>query len=187
MTVCGIVLAAGAGTRFGGPKGLARGDDGGPWTARAAATLRDAGCDPVIVVVGAAAEAVAALVPAGAVVVHAAEWEQGLSASVRAGLAAAASTSADAALLVPVDVPDLPVSACARVMADARPTALRRARYAGLPGHPVLIGRAHWSGLCSVLHGDAGAGAYLRAHAADAVECVDLWHGRDVDRRPARV
>lgn len=185
MTVCGVVLAAGAGTRFGGPKGLARDDDGVPWVAAAVRTLRDAGCDPVIVVVGAAADAVCALVPAGAVVAPAEDWSDGLSASVRAGLSAAAETLAAAALIVPVDVPDLTASACLRVTEGAERASLRRACYEGAPGHPVLIGRDHWRRVAVELTGDRGAGAYLCDHAADAVECADLWHGRDVDHRGA--
>lgn len=86
--VAGLVLAAGAGTRFGGPKGLARTPDGEPWVARAVRTLRAAGCDPVLVTVGAQAEAVAALVPADAEVVRVSGWQEGLAASLRAGLRA---------------------------------------------------------------------------------------------------
>lgn len=182
MTVCGIVLAAGAGTRFGGPKALARDENGLPWVDRAVRTLRAAGCDPVIVVLGAAADAVAALVPAGAVTAEADDWADGLSASVRAGLSAAAATRAEAALIVPVDTPELTVSACLRVADDAGSATLRQARYDGVPGHPVLIGRGHWARLAAAVDGDRGAGGYLRAQAAEAVECADLWHGRDVDR-----
>ncbi|OJU43880.1 MAG: hypothetical protein BGN98_05340 [Microbacterium sp. 69-7] len=181
MTVCGIVLAAGAGTRFGGPKALARTPAGAPWVARAVGALRAAGCDPIVVVLGAAADEARRLVPPDAVVVSAAAWEQGLSASVRAGLDAAAASSAVAALLVPVDVPELPASACRRIMRDAEAHALRQAVYRGRPGHPVLIGRAHWSQLADELTGDAGAGAFLRAHGAARIECADLWHGRDRD------
>jgi len=190
MTVCGVVLAAGAGTRFGGPKALARGGggegegEGEPWSAKAVRTLRDAGCDPVFVVVGAAADEAAALVPPDAVVVRADDWHRGLSASVRAGLGAATASPAVAALVIPVDVPDLPASACRRVMRGAAADALRQATYRGSPGHPALIGRAHWSAVAAQVAGDRGAGAYLAAHGAIAVECADLWHGRDRDTRP---
>ena len=88
--ICGIVLAAGAGTRFGGPKALARTPEGEPWIARAARALRDGGCDEVVVVLGAGADAAALLVPDGTRVVIAADWAGGLSHSLRAGLAAAA-------------------------------------------------------------------------------------------------
>ncbi|WP_284231814.1 nucleotidyltransferase family protein [Arenivirga flava] len=92
-SVAGLVLAAGAGTRFGGPKGLAHTPDGEAWVARAVRTLRDGGCDPVLVAVGAEADAVSALVPSDAVIVRAADWAEGLSASLLSGLGAWASGS----------------------------------------------------------------------------------------------
>lgn len=181
MSVCGVVLAAGSGTRFGGPKALARDAAGEPWLARAVRTLRAAGCDPVLVVLGAAADEAAVLVPPDAVAVRATRWHEGLSASVRAGLDAAARTAAGAVLLVPVDVPELPASACRRLLRDAGADVLRQAVYRRRPGHPVLIGRDHWAGVAAAVAGDRGAGAYLAAHAAQRVECGDLWHGRDRD------
>ncbi len=183
VSICGIVLAAGAGTRFGGPKALARDGAGLPWVVGAAQTLAEAGCSPVLVTLGARAAEAALLVPASATVVVARDWADGLSASVRAALAAAGRTAAAAALVIPVDVPKLPASACRRVIEPAADldTSLRQATYAGAPGHPVLIGRGHWRALAVGLHGDRGASAYLREHGAARVECGDLWHGRDVD------
>lgn len=181
MTVCGIVLAAGAGTRFGGPKALARTDGGEPWVAAVAGALRAAGCDPVVVVLGVGAERAETLIPADVLTVRAVAGPPALSASVRVGLEAAAASGAGAALLVPVDVPELPASACRRIVRDADADTLRQAVYRGRPGHPVLIGRAHWPRLARELTGDSGAGAYLRAHGAERIECADLWHGRDHD------
>ncbi|MGN6326520.1 nucleotidyltransferase family protein [Pseudolysinimonas sp.] len=164
----GIVLAAGAGTRAGGPKALREG-----WLAHAVDVLRQAGCDRVIAVLG------AAIVPTDAEVVVAADWDEGVAASLRAGLAAA---SGDAALVTLVDLPGMPVAAAARVAAGATPAALRRAVYDGRPGHPVLLGRDHWKAIAASVHGDRGAGPYLRTHGADDVECGDLWDGADIDR-----
>ena len=65
---------------------------------------------------------------------------------------------------------------------DAARHALARAVYGGEPGHPVLVGRAHWRPLADAVRGDTGAGPYLRAHAAVAVDCTDLGGGDDVDR-----
>lgn len=168
MTVTGIVLAAGAGTRAGGPKALRPG-----WLATACATLLDGGCDTVVVVLGAAPDAplpddtrVSAVI--------AADWEQGMSHSLRAGLDAA---SGDAAAISLVDLPALPVEVVRRVLGAAGP--LRQAVFAGRPGHPVYIERAHW-GL--PLAGDRGAREYLVAHGVTEVECSDLWDGADVDR-----
>jgi len=107
MTVAGLLLAAGAGRRMGGPKALLRHPDGVTWVARAVRVLREGGCDPVLVVVGAQADAVEADVMAdgvdGVSVVRAAGWAEGMGASLRSGLDALASdtssdTSSDGAL-----------------------------------------------------------------------------------------
>lgn len=188
-TVAGLVLAAGAGSRFGRPKGLARTTAGEPWLARTVRALRDGGCTSILVAVGAAADEVAALVPADATVVPVADWAHGLSATVRAGLAAARGTDAAAVVIVPVDVPDLPATAVRRVIAAAgdRPqAAVVQAEYAGSPGHPALLGRSHWDAAAAAMHGDRGAGPYLAASGARMVECSDLWSGVDVDEPPGR-
>lgn len=188
LAICGLVLAAGAGSRFGGPKALAVDAEGTPWVQRAVGMLRVAGCDPVLVALGAAADAARRLVPPAARVIVVQDWADGLSATLRAGLATATEVVADAVLITPVDTPDAPPDAATRVIASARAAAsadrvLARATYGGRPGHPVLIGRSHWRALTEALSGDAGAGAYLSAHAVLDVECSDLWSGRDVDRR----
>lgn len=180
--VCGIVLAAGAGSRFGGPKALAHAADGTPWIALAVAALRAGGCDDVVVVLGAGADAAAPLVPAGARSIVVADWARGLARSLAAGLDAAAG--ADRVVVVPVDIPALAPAALARVLAAAPGRrALARAVYDGVPGHPVMIGAAHVRAVAAEIAGDAGAGAYLARHGATDVECGDLWSGRDVDER----
>jgi CTP:molybdopterin cytidylyltransferase MocA len=181
--ICGIVLAAGAGTRFGGPKALARASDRRPWVQLAVDALTEGGCDEVVVVLGAEAAAAAELVPKHARTEVAADWAGGLSHSLRAGLAAAAG--ARAAVVIPVDTPELPATAVARVIAAAPADpadALVRAEYGGRPGHPVLLGARHWRALAAELTGDVGAGPYLARNGALAVECGDLWSGLDRDR-----
>ena len=59
MTVDGLLLAAGAGSRMGRPKALVRGDDGEPWMVRSVRALTDGGCAQVTVVLGASAETLA--------------------------------------------------------------------------------------------------------------------------------
>jgi CTP:molybdopterin cytidylyltransferase MocA len=184
MGLTGIVLAAGAGTRAGGPKALSQTPDGEPWLARAVAVLRGAGCDRVVVVLGAEAERAAARVPAGAETVIAEDWELGMSASLRAGLAAA--SDGDAALITLVDLPDLPAAVARRVVGDWAAGAegrlvLRRAAHSGRPGHPVLIGADHWAAFVDSLDGDHGGQAYLEHHGVRIIECGDLFDGRDVD------
>ncbi|MDQ1082581.1 MULTISPECIES: NTP transferase domain-containing protein [Microbacterium] len=181
--VSGLVLAAGAGRRFGGPKALARTPAGAPWVALAVRALVEGGCRDVTVVLGAGADEAQALVPRTARIVRAEDWAEGMSASLRSGLRALAGGPAVAAVVVPVDTPDLLPSAVARVMRRARPEALAQATYAGRPGHPVLLGRAHWKPLSGLIRGDIGARPYLIAQGADLVECGDLWAGADVDSR----
>jgi CTP:molybdopterin cytidylyltransferase MocA len=117
-------------------------------------------------------------------------WADGLAASLRAGLEALAAgdpEEARLALITLVDYPALPSSAVARLLSPAAadvplgPGALRQSVFRGRPGHPVVVGRSHWSTLAASLTGDRGAGPYLRAHAAEPVDCSDLWDGRDVD------
>jgi CTP:molybdopterin cytidylyltransferase MocA len=72
------------------------------------------------------------------------------------------------------------------VLADPpTPTTLRRAAFAGRPGHPVVLGRDHWAGVLAETDGDRGARGYLAAHDVVLVECGDLASGVDVDTRPA--
>jgi len=180
MTLHGILLAAGAGTRMGRPKALV--DDWLPATVRA---LHEGGCEEVTVVLGAAVEEARALLSEEEHVVVAMDWATGMSASLRAGLDAVACRDdvdrADAALVHLVDLPDVGADVIARVGRLSAPDALARAAYAGVPGHPVLIGRHHWAGVVETLVGDQGARAYLDAHGAALVECGDLAGGRDVD------
>lgn len=179
--VVGIVLAAGAGARAGGPKALRRDDDGMPWLHRAVAALQGGGCDSVLVVLGAEAEHVRALVPAEATIVVADAWAEGLSASLRAGLEAA-PPDATAAVVTLVDLPRLPAAAVERLLtAPLHPATLRRATYDGRPGHPVVIGRDHWAAAAASADGDRGAGRYLRDQGAELVELSGVWDGADDD------
>lgn len=185
--VTGIVLAAGAGTRAGGPKALLRLSDGTPWLEVATTVLLDGGCARVVVVLGAMARLARPLVPVDPRidVVVADGWEDGVSASLRTGLAAVAlgEPAANAVLVTLVDLPELPVAVVRRVAASAGRGTLRQAVYGGRPGHPVLIGTDHWDAVSADLHGDHGARAYLIAHDVLEIECSDLWDGRDHDAR----
>jgi CTP:molybdopterin cytidylyltransferase MocA len=178
VTVHGLLLAAGAGSRMGRPKALVDG-----WLLRAVRGLTDGGCTQVTVVLGAAAEeALPLLDGTGASAVVAADWADGMSASLRAGLTAAAGTDADAVVVTLVDLPDVGADVVRRLLVrGAHPGTLRRATYDGRPGHPVVIGRAHWARVAEAASGDEGARGYLGAHHADAVECGDLATGVDID------
>ncbi|GAS99018.1 MobA-like protein [Mycolicibacterium canariasense] len=169
-----MVLAAGAGARYGMPKVLA---EQGSWLRCAVAALHDGGCEDVVVVLGAAQ----ADVPAPARAVPAEDWARGLSASLRAGIAA---IDAELAVISVVDTPDVGADVVRRVLAAASATGLARAVYGGRPGHPVVIARRFWPQLLAALHGDTGAAPFLRGRAdVVEVECGDLATGLDIDQR----
>jgi CTP:molybdopterin cytidylyltransferase MocA len=203
-----MVLAAGAGRRMGSPKALVHDADGVTWVVRASRLLDAAGCSPVLVVVGAAADRVRAELTGEPVeVVEATDWAEGMGASLRAGLttlrttagagarggaqagagidagtdAGTADVGTDAVLVVPVDVPGLTAAVVRRVAAAGSRSALVRALYGGQPGHPVLLGREHWDGVIATARGDEGARAYLKRHEVVEIECSDLADGADVD------
>lgn len=180
--VAGLLLAAGAGRRFGGPKALAE-VDGEPLVLRALRTLTAAGCAPVFVVVGAAAGQVRALLPDPARAVLAEDWATGMGASLRAGLAALGETEHPAALVHLVDLPWVGPGIVARVAAHAGAGTVARAAYDGVPGHPVVLGRRWWGEVAETARGDRGARDWLAGRAdLTLIECGDLGSGRDVDR-----
>lgn len=181
----GLVLAAGAGTRFGRPKATVI-EDGRSWLDRAVRALADGGCAEVVVVLGAAADQARPLLDAAARVVVAHDWAHGLSESLRCGLDAVADAPAevDRAVVTLVDLPDVGPDVVARLLAPGGgDDVLLRASYAGKPGHPVVLGRAHWPGVRAAATGDRGAAPYLAELGATLVECADLATGVDRDRR----
>jgi len=191
---------------MGVPKALLE-TDGEPWVVRAARLLLEGGCDGVLVVTGAAHEEVAARLPDDPRFcdVHTPRWDEGMGESLRTGLdtlvraargeprAPALDPPGDAALVSLVDLPDLDERVVARVLerwhADgSRDDALVRATYDGRPGHPVLLGAAHWRRLTEVVRGDVGAQRYLDLEDdlgpprnLVEVDCSDLASGRDID------
>ncbi|MCW2793706.1 MAG: hypothetical protein JWO76_2804 [Nocardioides sp.] len=186
MTVQGILLAAGAGSRMGMPKALVRDASGEPWLVRGVRALAEGGCDAVTVVLGASADEASGLLEGtGATYVVATDWADGMAASLRAGLASVAGTDAEAAVVSLVDLPDVGPDVVRRVadLGTDRGT-LARASYDGSPGHPVLLGRDHWRGVMETATGDRGARDYLATHPVFLVECGDLATGRDQDTPP---
>lgn len=192
--VTGLLLAAGAGRRYGRPKGLVV-DKDGPWVHRAALALLDGGCGDVLVVTGAASEEVesrlAELGDERVSTTRCGTWERGMGESLRAGLTSLVTrgrTMPLQALVHLVDLPDVGPDVIARLLAAAPAgaaghgrDALARAAYDEVPGHPVLLGQDHWQAVLNVASGDAGARGYLRTARPLLVECGDLATGRDVD------
>ncbi|GAB3557660.1 nucleotidyltransferase family protein [Actinopolyspora lacussalsi] len=184
--VAGVVLAAGEGRRFGMPKALVR-HHGSLLVERAVSVLRAAGCEPVLVVLGAAAERITETAElAGSVPVTNPDWRGGMGSSLRTGLATLRDSEhysdVTSALILPVDMPGITEFAARRVSEYAAPDALAAASYRGERGHPVLLGRLHWDGVRDAARGDRGARDYLRSHEVALVACEDVAEAFDIDR-----
>lgn len=149
---------------------------------RAVDVLRDAGIGPVLVVVGACGDEVAALLTGETVVRHD-DWATGMGGSLRAGLRAALDLppAVDAVVVMLVDLPGVTSTMVRRLI--AHPGDLLQASFGDVPGHPVLLGRAHWAGVAEAAHGDVGARDYLRTHGAVQVPLGSVADGADVDVR----
>ncbi|MGN6300092.1 MAG: nucleotidyltransferase family protein [Angustibacter sp.] len=177
MTAVGVVLAAGAGRRFGGSKALVE-LDGERLVDRAVRVLRDGGCGDVVVVAGAVP-----LRGVGAHVVTNVDWPTGMASSLRVGLESAARLGdwASAVLLL-VDTPWIGAESVRRLLAaDSTPAA--QASYDGTPAHPVRLAREVWADVVAAASGDQGARVWLRQHPDDVtlVDCTGTGHPRDVD------
>ena len=175
MSVAGLVLAAGAGTRYGQPKAPVV-VDGERLVDRAVRVLSQGGCDPVLVVLGAWVGQVE-----GADIIVNDAWPEGMGSSLRTGLQALAQGSeAEAVVVTLVDLPGLTADAVRRLV-DC-PSELAVATYAGERGHPVRIGRAHWADVMHVAQGDEGARRLLRGRDdVVSVEVGDVAAGYDID------
>lgn len=179
--IVGLVLAAGGGSRFGGLKQLAE-LEGRPLVEHAIEMLLAVpAVERIVVVLGAGAEEIRAGADLGGTeVVLAPDWDEGIAASLRAGIAAL--PDADAALVVLADQPLLAPQIVAAILdrVDGAAPAVR-ATYRGVPGHPVLIKRTLFAEVTR-LRGDAGARDLLAAHGVVDVECGHLGANDDVDR-----
>jgi CTP:molybdopterin cytidylyltransferase MocA len=182
MDVAGLVLAAGAGRRYGKPKALVS-YQGRLLVQRAADTLGEAGCAQTLVVLGASAGQVRMQAPDLPESVVNVDWASGMGSSLRAGLAALAGGPADAAVVLLVDMPGVGVTAVQRVIAQGGADALVMGGYGDRRGHPVVLGRNHWTGVAATAIGDKGARDYLRAHATEVrlVPVGDVADDREID------
>ena len=175
-----VILAAGSGRRMGGPKALLV-LEGETLLQRAARVAREAGCEPVLAVVGAwepGPVAARCVVNPGA--------EEGMASSIRAGVAAL-PPGAPGALFLTVDQPAVD-AALLRTLLDlaaldpARPAACA---YGGTLGIPAVLPRRLFPDLLR-LEGDRGAKPLLLREAAAALPFPagerDLDTQADLDR-----
>jgi molybdenum cofactor cytidylyltransferase len=165
------VLAAGAGRRFGGGKLLAP-FAGAPLIRRTVQGVCASGFADVVVVTGADGAAItAALDGLACRTIAAPDWDEGMAASLRTGIAALPPDTAGVFIFLG-DMPLVPMHLCgelARLAAQAGYAA--RLRVAGKPAHPAAFTRAAFADLAA-LTGDTGANRLL-AQRASGVAYLD--------------
>ncbi len=183
MRICGILLAAGAGSRFGGGKLLHALADGTPLGVAAARNLLAALPEVVAVVRPGDDQLAAMLKDAGCAVSVCAEAVDGMGYSL--AHAVAACRDADGWVIALADMPAIRPATIAAVAARLEGgAALAAPVYEGRRGHPVGIGSAFREALLH-LAGDTGARDILAAHKSEIelVDCGDAGVLLDIDRR----
>lgn len=168
--VAALVLAAGGSSRMGRPKQLLP-IVGRSLVRHCVETARAVPCDPVLVVVGADAEAVRGeLEGLGAEWIENEEWEAGLAGSIRCGMGALCrrDPQPEAVLVLLADQPRVTRELLREIVAAHRERGFARVgcTYGGSIGPPALFARRHFPGLLG-LEGDRGAKTLLAAGGDD--------------------
>ncbi len=181
--ISAIVLAAGAGSRFGGGKLLA--PFGGRRLIEATLLgLRGAPVDETIVVVGKDAEELRGFCePHGVSCTENPDWAEGMATSVKKGLASC-SPDASGAVVLLADQPLVGAQAVERlVLAFEEGADVAVATYAGRRRNPALFAREVWPMLEVELSGDEGARGFLGRYTelVTEVPCDDVADPTDVD------
>jgi molybdenum cofactor cytidylyltransferase len=173
-----VIVGAGAGTRFGGPKAEATLADGVRFLDAIVEIARSAGLDPIVAVLPPGVAA-----PAGVRVVTNPNPASEQIASARLGLAQLTSAPVTSALLWPVDHPFVRLESVLAILDAARRTGAHIVvpRHDGRRGHPAWFHRDTWRELMTVA--DGGARAVIRADASRVSEVPVPDRGvlRDID------
>ncbi len=179
MSNAGVILAAGAGTRFGsaGEKLLAV-SRGRAIVAWAIEPALEAGLDEVIVVSGAAD--LRSVVPESVTLLRNDEWELGQATSLGVALDWCQRQGHTAAVVGLGDTPGLTTSAW-RTVAEAGGGPIVVATYAGKRGHPVRLDAPVWTLLPT--SGDEGARSLMSRRPELVVEVACEGVPTDIDTR----
>jgi molybdenum cofactor cytidylyltransferase len=174
-----IVLAAGEGSRFAGPRHKLDAEiDGRSLLRRALDAATAGGIGPVLAVVPADGDrSFRTDLPAGVAAVVNAEWRRGSASSLQAGLARAAELGVQRAVIALADQPFISPGAWRAVAAADAPLAV--ATYDGQRGHPVQLRAELWPLLPTA--GDEGAKALMRLRPDLVVEIPCAGSAVDID------
>jgi molybdenum cofactor cytidylyltransferase len=174
LKLAAIVLAAGASRRFGSSKQLHI-FEGKPLVRRAAETALAVA--ETTVVLGANAERIVPVLEGLPInIVIAGDWEEGMAASLRAGIHAVAS--AEAALILLCDQPRVTAEHLQALIEAFEPGDIMASDYGDVLGPPCLFDRAYFPQLLA-LSGDSGARKLLRR---ETCRSIPFHEGRfDID------
>ena len=177
--ICGLILAAGAGTRYGSRSKLLAELEGRPLLEHAvAAQCAVPELERVVVVLGAfASEIMAAVDFQRAEPVVCARWEEGQAFSLRCGIEHLTDGVPDVRKVIVTlgDQPRMTPELIARLIDEPPGT---RAVFDGRPGHPVVLGPVQMRAIAA-LRGDQGARELLQG--GGRIECGTLTAALDVD------
>jgi CTP:molybdopterin cytidylyltransferase MocA len=161
VTACGVLLAAGAGSRFAGvTHKLLTPLDERPLVEHALGAVLAAGLDEVVVVTG-AVDLTDLLAGRAVTQVVNDRWSDGIATSLRAGVAAARRSGHDAVVVGLGDQPGV-TSEAWRAVAACTASPIAVATYDGTRGNPVRLAAKVWRSLPS--DGDEGARRLQREH-----------------------
>ena len=179
MTTAGVLLAAGAGTRFAGSQHkLLATIEGRSVAARALQSLLDASLDAIALVSGAVdLSAVLDEVDGDVVLISNERWESGMASSVRCAASWAAEAGHEAIVVGLADQPFVLPEAWQAVAASDGPIAV--ATYGSRPRNPVRLAQQVWPLLPS--NGDEGARAVIRRMPEIVVPVACEGRADDID------
>ena len=174
-----IILAAGASTRLGVPKQTLL-YEGKTLLQHAAEAAQGAGCQPVIIVLGAHADAILTHFHYhSAVIVHNHDWHQGMGTSIAAGMNALlqADSTVDNVIIMVCDQPFADAALLLKLLEQQKQTGkgIVASTYADTMGVPALFNKPYFDTLLH-LSGDEGAKKIMLRHQED-VELVPFEKG----------
>lgn len=180
MSKAAVILAAGAGSRFGGKSGdkLLAVTHGRPLVAHAIGPALQAGLDEVVVVAGSVD--LSEVVPPEATVLLNSQWQSGQATSLRVAIDWCQRQGHDSVVVGLGDMPGLTAEAW-RQVAEAPGGPIVVATYGKRRGHPVRLDADVWPSL--PIDGDEGARSLMARHPELVTELACAGKAVDIDTR----